>query len=140
MEVGGEIILSPEIRDGQNGLVACPDGGQVALRCDDGTVTETLRSADCDADAPAGGDCEPGAVYVQVEGSPVASPKILEGESHAYSCPSGGQIIFECKEGNVVEKFRTTDCSVKRVVMVKDVSATLMYGLSGAFLLFRIRI
>ena len=71
----------------------------------------------------------------------MASPKILEGESHAYSCPSGGQIIFECKEGNVVEKFRTTDCSMKALAS-EDVeeSATLMYGLSGAFLLFRISI
>jgi hypothetical protein len=268
VEVGGEMILSPEIPDGHNGFVACPGGGQIALRCDDGTVTETLRSADCGAasdgtaskrvttltsefvlsqkslgamianpaaavsglkngiaeglgavssaveikrtvpdllgnrrlaeglriDAtlivdfdvavadsavaarvdsftsgqwsvmasvtseverglaaqnievtivsvaasavasPSPGDCEPGAVYVEVEGSAVASPKILEGESHAYSCPSGGEIIFECKKGNVVEKFRTTDCSMKAV------SATLMYGLSGAVLLFRIRI
>merc|ERR1719191_838519 len=43
------MILSPEISDGRYGSVACPGGGQIALRCDDGTVTETLRSADCGA-------------------------------------------------------------------------------------------
>jgi hypothetical protein len=82
------MILSPEIPDGQNGLVACPGGGQIGLRCDDGKVTETLRSADCGA---------------------------------------------------------ASDGTTSKTVTVASVdaeveSATLMYGLSGAFLLFRIRI
>ena len=32
LEVGGEMILSPEIPNGQNELVSCPGGGQIALR------------------------------------------------------------------------------------------------------------
>ena len=70
-------------------------------RCDDGTVTEMLRTEKCGAvsdgtatASPDGtaGDCARGASILEVGGEVILSPEIPNGQTKLVSCPGGGQI------------------------------------------------
>ena len=45
--IGGEIILTGDISHGYESVVPCPYAGQASFSCDDGSVTETMKTDDC---------------------------------------------------------------------------------------------
>ena len=77
------------------------------IRCDDGTVTETLRTGDCGAASegaatasPDGmsSDCASGAAIVDVGGEVILSPEIPDGQNGLVTCPGGGQIALRSQQ------------------------------------------